>query len=147
MLLGTGYAAINSKEINITGTVSAIPAEIGISNFINFSGNSFDVVSDGLNLTISLKEGEEFTTIGEEKSFFFDIGTSKKDYNVNYKMTTTLSNPDFFSISSANGETGTITMDGGLSTFYFTVELIDLPVTEEETSCTITINIELTPTR
>lgn len=140
LLLGTGYAVINSKDVSITGTVSAANTTLDV--YVgNFQSENFDCVQNGETFTLTLKEGKEFKTVGETKSFSFFIGTNIRDYNIAYTINTTLSNPDFYDVSSNFDDTGTIYCDGGGNDFIWNISMTDLPVTVEESECTIIIKI------
>ena len=144
LLLGIGYAAIQSVTLNISGTAVADPSQ---SNFkVMFSG--IPEVSDSTYVTAGITDDinaiinvNGLTTNGETVRANYTVQNVSTDLSVDLSVATTNSNTEYFTISSELAKTSLIA--GEATTVTVTVEVTKTPLAESVSS---TIGVQLTAT-
>jgi hypothetical protein len=162
LLLGTGYAVINSKEVNITGTVGASNYEMDVRVFLQDQSDSFVITNNGCNNNVCnfsfvLNEDSALENVGDMNSV--EVYVQSDEYNVDVKVSVPVINNDseFFDvrwagweeeqIMSTTKEQVEITSPGVELYALIDVFLVKMPITEEESTATFTIEFNLTPVR
>ena len=161
LLLGTGYAVINSKQVTINGTVSSETRDVNIR--IVSSNPNFDMDVSGTTLTFSQNDTSKYETVGTTHSVNFDIFNDETDLNVLLEIESMSSSSEFFEVSDVSttvvDSEGNPTFDSfGLNQSYLigpgeyvgcsiNITMTDIPITEEESTAIITIKIIATPSR
>lgn len=162
LLLGTGYAAINSKNVTISGTVSAANLDLNVGLTLYWDNSNFpDGVSSRLDescgagvcsLTFETPENL-FQNSGDEYRILmmFINNEPRVDVKVS-KATITNTNEDIFSVRTTWEEEWTMSLTGNELQWdeirqYIYISMDKLPITEEESTATITIEFTLTPVR
>ena len=144
LLLGIGYAAIQSVTLNIAGTAAADPNQ---ENFkVMFTGTPevsdeehvTASITDDINATISVSE---LTKKGEIVSATYTVQNASTDLSADLSVATTNSNTEYFSLSSRLAKTSLIA--GEATTVTVTVEMTKTPLAASVSS---TIGVQLTAT-
>ena len=146
LMLGIGYAAINSITLNITGSAKADPSD---ENFkVVFDRDVTPTTSDaGTTATITDDEAATMTVSGltakgDVATATYTIKNASPDLSANVEVTTnSISNTEYFKITSSLGK-ATLT-NNDTTTVTVTVELLKTPVTD---SVTGNIDVKLTAT-
>ena len=144
LLLGIGYAAIQSVTLNIAGTAAADPNQ---ENFkVMFTGTPevsdeehvTASITDDINATINVSG---LTKKGEIVSATYTVQNASTDLSADLSVATTNSNTEFFTLSSKLAKTSLIA--GEATTVTVTVEMTKTPLAESVSS---TIGVQLTAT-
>lgn len=136
LLLGTGYAVVTSNIVNINGNIRVQDTEADVAIWIE-SGD-FDYTQNGDTITITMKEGTKFKDVGDSLTIPISIGQNPNEDAMVSELTYTITNTDYFEISgpaTVNNECG------GMNTAEVTLRLKKLPLTDEESTCEISIKI------
>ena len=142
LLLGTGYAVINSKEVTINGTVKS--ADDSVSYSLEFTNHN--VVRDGDTYTLS---DITISTVGTPYTIdvyheFYGNSFGDSDILANVEVIVENSNPEFFSVEVEGfPERPTFGTDNGR----IIITMIKTPVTEKDSTCSIKIKLNISPVR
>lgn len=147
LMLGIGYAAINSVTLNITGSATADP---NAANFKVLFDQSVTPTTTGKGTTTATITGDAAATMtvtgltakGDVATATYTIKNASPDLSANVEVTTdSISNTEYFKITSSLGK-ATLT-NNDTTTVTVTVELLKTPVTD---SVTGNIDVKLTAT-
>ena len=162
LLLGTGYAVINSKNVNITGTVSAADYEMSVNVTLEDVNDSFNITNNGCknnvcSFAFELKEDCKLSEVGDMNSVALYVNSYEYKVDVKVSVPVIENDSEFFEVIWAGWEEDEIlsTTPEAVENGYpicETVGLIDIflvkmPITEEESTATFTIEFTLTPVR
>ena len=145
LLLGIGYAAIQSVTLNISGTAAADPNQ---ENFkVMFTGTPevsdeehvTASITDDINATINVSG---LTKKGEIVSATYTVQNASTDLSADLSVATTNSNTEYFTLSSKLAKTSLIA--GEATTVTVTVEVTKTPLAESVSS-TIGVQLIATP--
>ena len=145
LIIGVGYAAINSITLQITGQLAAAPSDENFTvKFTNASpseegGNVVAKVTGDRTATLNVSG---LTAKGDKAIATYTIQNASEDLSANLTAAASNQNDDYFTVSTSFSETSIA--KGETSTLTVTVELIKTPVDGEETD-TVGINIEASP--
>ena len=162
LLLGTGYTLINNKDVSITGTVSAANYEMDVEVIFE-TGNVSTITKNECknnvcSISFELNEEYRFTEVGEVKTVA-TVYINSYEYNVDVKLSAPVikNDSEFFNVIWAGFQEEYIlstTKEEVLSgestctTFaQIDVFMVKLPITEEESTATFTIEFTMTPVR
>ena len=155
LLLGAGYAVINSKEVTINGNISSEIRDVNVTVYYDFA-EEFDWNRTGNVMTFSPNDYyTAFKTVGETKFISLDIGNGESDFSVVLSIKNYDCSSPCFTISSAKvGETE-LMIEGSSVSFapnerkylLINIEMIEIPITESESDATFSIELEFTPVR
>ena len=142
LLLGLGYAAIQSITLNISGTASADPNQANFN--VKFTGTP--EVSDDTSVTARITNDTNatidisgLTQKGESVNAIYTIQNLSTDLSADLSVATTNSNTEYFTLSSRLAKTSLTS--GETTTVMVTVELTKTPLAESVSS---TIGVQLT---
>lgn len=142
LLLGLGYAAIQSITLNISGTASADPNQANFN--VKFTGTP--EVSDDTSVTARITNDTNatidisgLTQKGESVNAIYTIQNLSTDLSADLSVATTNSNTEYFTLSSRLAKTSLAS--GETTTVMVTVELTKTPLAESVSS---TIGVQLT---
>lgn len=146
LAVAIGYAAITSKDLNITGGAQANPNDANFT--VRFEGEP--EVSDASKVTAKISEQNELsatmnvkglTAKGDTETATFTIKNASEDLAALISTATpTNDNTEFFKVTQSM-TTDTTVEAGQTTTLTVTVELIKTPITQDETA---TIGVAIT---
>ena len=143
VIIGVGYAAINSIALEITGQLAAAPSDANFTvKFTDASPSEGNVVAKVTGDKTATLNVSGLTAKGEKVTATYTIQNTSDDLSANLSSVATNQNKEYFTVltnisepSIAKGETSTLTV---------TVELIKTPIDAEVTD-TVGISITASP--
>ena len=145
LIIGVGYAAINSITLQITGQLAAAPSDANFNvKFINASPSDetadvFGIITGDLTATLNVKG---LTAKGQTATATYTIQNTSEDLSASLTATATNQNTEYFRVLTGFSETNIA--KGETSTLTVTVELIKTPIDAEVTD-TVGIKITASP--
>lgn len=148
LFLGVGYAVVNTTNLTIGGTASVADSQMNVK----FSRETDDIsvsnadkvtatVTDDLNATIAVRNltVEEpvyatYTIVNHDTTLAATIA----EKNV------TVTPSEYFDVDTEIANNGTVTANGE-TTVKVTVKLIKVPVSKDDSTANITVNLTATP--
>ena len=151
LVLGVGYAVVSTQNLEIGGTASVAESTLDVS-FEGTTSKDGDgtIVAEASKGSLSADiTVTGLTAIGDKASATYTIQNLETDLNaeISLKETNGIKNnkSEFFKVTtSVDDATTTITKEStGTVTVY--VELIKLPIDEDDSTAEITVNLVATP--
>lgn len=145
LIIGIGYAAINSIKLEITGQLAAAPSDANFT--VKFTGadpsveggNVLAKTTGDLTATLDVKG---LTAKGQTATATYTIQNTSADLSANLTATTSNQNTEYFKVLTGFSETSIA--KGETSTLTVTVELLKTPV-DAEVKDTVGISITASP--
>lgn len=143
LIIGIGYAAINSITLQITGQLAAAPSDANFTvKFTDASPSEGNVVAKVTGDKTATLNVSGLTAKGDKVVATYTIQNTSEDLSANLTAEASNENDEYFTVSTSlskpsieNGETSTLTV---------TVELMKTPV-NDEVKDTVGISIEASP--
>lgn len=147
MFLAVGYAVVNSVNLTVTGTAGAGTQTLDVYyNGETSVSDSSKVIATATNGSTSATITVSNLTLNESVTATYTIKNNEIDVDANYYVSNiTLSNSDYFSITTDSSETKSIAA-GGKNTITVTVTMIKTPITSTNSTSSITIDLSAEPT-
>lgn len=143
LIIGVGYAAINSITLQITGQLAATPSDANFTvKFTSASPSEGSVVAKVTGDKTATLNVSGLTAKGDKAVATYTIQNTSEDLSANLTVAASNENDEYFTVSTSLSETSIA--KGGTSTLTVTVELMKTPVNAEVTD-TVGISIEASP--
>ena len=143
VIIGVGYAAINSIALEITGQLAAAPSDANFTvKFTDASPSEGNVVANVTGDKTATLNVSGLTAKGEKATATYTIQNTSADLSANLTAAASNQNTEYFTVSTSFSNTSIA--KGETSTLTVTVELIKTPV-ENTVTDTVGINIEASP--
>ena len=143
LMIGVGYAAINSIALQITGQLAAAPSDANFTvKFTTASPSEGNIVATVTGDKTATLNVQGLTAKGDKAVATYTIQNTSEDLSANLTAAASNQNDEYFTVSTSFSETSIA--KGETSTLTVTVELIKTPVEGEEKD-TVGINIEASP--
>lgn len=146
LFLGVGYAVVNTTNLTIGGTASVKDSQMNV-NFTKAeadnTGKVTATISDDLNATLTVKNLE---TVGEKVTATYTI--KNNDTSLAAMITEkniTVTPNGYFTVTTDLGTSGKELVKEGELEVTVTVELAKMPVSSDNSSANITVNLTATP--
>lgn len=155
LVLGVGYAVVNSVTLNISGTATAKEADLNVhfTGEVAVTDNAANASAEGdhddkINATITVDN----MTLEEEVTLVYTIVNEEADVNASLAAPVitvtsedeTIDLKDYFTVTADLGKT-TLNADGDTTTVTVTVALAKTPATAEYSTAKINIDIVASP--
>ena len=155
LVLGVGYAVVNSVTLNISGTATAKEADLNVhfTGEVAVTDNAENATAsgshtDGIDATITV----ETMALEEEVTLVYTIVNDEVDVNASLAAPVitvksedgTIDLKDYFTVTADLGKT-TLNADGDTTTVTVTVALAKTPATAEYSTAKINIDIVASP--
>lgn len=148
LILGVGYAVVNSVDLVISGTASAKTTDLDVvitaATPNDTTADVYGTVSNPADLTATIKVAN-MVEVGEKQTVTYTIKNNEKDVSakITEKTIVPASNA-FFKVTTDLGTEGITIGAGSTGTVTVTVELTKLPIesTDSEVDVTVTLKAE-----
>lgn len=148
LFLGVGYAVVNTTNLTIGGTASVADSQMNVK----FSKDANDIsvsnadkvtatVTDDLNATIAVRN----LTVDEPVTATYTIVNNDGDLAATIaEKNTTVTPSGYFKVDTVIAGDGTVAA-GQETTVTVTVSLVKVPVSKDDSTANISVNLTATP--
>ena len=153
LLLGSGYAIINSKEVTINGTVSSENRDINVE-ISTPETNSFHLACEGDICTLTQDENTVFDQPYESTQVYLDFKNNESDIGAHVKIEILSVSSSYYLIyfGGQDEDVTTLEFDVGIEADSMEQKVIivylkDMPITEAESNCTFVLKVTISPVK
>ena len=150
LILGVGYATVNSTFLSFSGTatVKDYAIDVHFTEVVSHDAKASGTISDTDN-TVATINVVDLETVGETASVTFKVYNADEYYasflNVIAEETKFSSNASYFGVSVTKSSEQVIWPEDYIEVTV-TVELLAIPLTENQSTASFTVKLEAKPT-
>lgn len=145
LFLGVGYAVVNTTNLTIGGTASVADSQMNVEFTKAVEGNdkvTATIGDDHLTATIAVNDLEE---VGETVTATYTIKNNDTSLSATITEKSITVNPSgYFTVTTSLGSGKTVEANGELDVVV-TVKLAKMPVSSDNSTADITINLTAAP--